>query len=504
MMSVVSDSSSGTPMQRRKLFILVGAAAAVVFTVLAVRYVNWPDVREALSKAHVFPWVPLGALAYASGVVLRGWRLKRLVSHETRISLFTASNVVAIGYATNNVLPGRLGEFARARALQQQTSLGFAESFTVTVLERVLDGLVMLFLFAAVAGLSTAGFLESTLASRLVSGIAIALFASFTVVIAFATLSPHNFTRGVSGILGRVRSSWHAPAYVLCLYIANGVAYLRRPSGAAQVFALSVAIWLVEGLMFLCVLIAFSLPADFGLSLLAMTVTNLGIAIPSTPGYVGSWHFFCGETLRLSGVNESIALSYAIVTHLTFYIPITIWGGAVLLAYGSRLRMAADRTIPETTDEPIRFAHLAALPAAGEHKNLSAAARFYGALVETLIPAVGPPLDDAEASRSRAHVLQFVFDQLNCLPNRVFVLYTIGIAGFRAVTWLRYLRPFQSLPLETRRRWVSTWADGPIALTRKLFRPVRSFVLLSFYEYPPVRAAIASGDHSGHATERSG
>ena len=43
-----------------------------------------------------------------------------------------------------------------------------------------------------------------------------------------------------------------------------------------------------------------------------------------------------------------------------------------------------------------------------------------------------------------------------------------------------------------RKRWISIWADGPVGLTRKLFRPLRSFVLLSFYEYPPVKHAMNS------------
>jgi hypothetical protein len=379
--------------------------------------------------------------------------------------------------------------------------MGFAEAFTVTVLERVLDGLVMLLLFTIAAGMASGDFFESSLASGIVSGLAITLFALFTLIIAVATLTPHNFTRAVAGTLGRIRRSWHDPAYVLCLHVTNGVAYLRRPLGAIRVFLLSVATWLVEALMFLSVLVALDLPARFGLSLLAMTVTNLGIAIPSTPGYFGSWHFFCGETLRLSGVDESVAFSYAVLTHLTFYIPITLWGLAVVLAYGLGLRFLPRLVSPTGSGDEYRLSHLVALPAPGDHKDISHAARFYTALVEALMPTDGLQLADKEREETHAHVLDFVYSQLSCLPNRVFVLYFIGISGFRILTILRYFRPFEALSVDTRRRWIALWADGPVGLTRKLFRPLRSFVLLSFYEYPPVHRALDAQVDAGAGAE---
>lgn len=498
---MVRDSWSNSPALHRRWAIVGGSAAAVIFMVLSVRYVDWSDLARAMTSARLLPWIPLAVLAYGAGVLLRGWRLRILVSHETRVSLWTACNVVAIGYATNNVLPGRLGELARSHALTRQTSMGFAEAFTVTVLERVLDGLVMLLLFTLAAGMASADFFESSLVSRIVSGLAIALFASFTLIIAVATLTPHNFTRAVAGSLGRIRRSWHDPAYILCLHVTNGVAYLRRPLGAVRVFLLSVATWLVEALMFLSILVALDLPARFSLSLLAMTVTNLGIAIPSTPGYFGSWHFFCGETLRLSGIDETVAFSYAVLTHLTFYIPITLWGLAVVLAYGLGLRFVPRLASPTAPVNAARLSHLVALPAPDDHKDISHAARFYTALVESLMPMDDLRLADAERKSTNAHVLDFVYRQLSCLPNRVFVLYFIGISAFRLLTLLRYFRPFEALSVDTRRRWIALWADGPVGLTRKLFRPLRSFVLLSYYEYPLVHRALDARVDAGAVVE---
>jgi len=477
--------------RRRTVVLVAGLAAGVVFVILAVREVAWSDLGHAMRSARLFPWIPAGVASYLVGVTLRGWRLRLLVSQETRLPIVTASNVVAIGYALNNVLPGRVGELGRAHALTRQTSMSFAQALTVTALERVLDGLVMLFLFALTVAFGTTRFFDSDLASLLVNGLAIALFCGFAGLVAVATLFPYGFTRALSGAAGRVRPSWHDAVYAFCLHVTGGVAYLRRPAGAMQVVALSIGIWLIESFMFVAAFGAFALPLNGSLALLTMSVTNLGIAVPSTPGYIGTWHLFCSETLRLAGIDPSIALSYAIITHLCFFVPITVWGGAVLglsgLGWSVARRAASGESRPGAAE---RFGYLAALPVAGEHKDVRGAARFYDALVDAMLPPDDLPLDDAARASAKEDVLRFIYGQLHALPNRVFVLYIAGIFCFRCATVLRFGRPFERVPLGPRIRWLAFWADGPFSLTRKLFRPLRSFVLLSYYEHPAVHRAL--------------
>ena len=38
-----------------------------------------------------------------------------------------------------------------------------------------------------------------------------------------------------------------------------------------------------------------------------MSVTNLGILVPSTPGFVGPFHFFCSQALMSQGIPEATA-----------------------------------------------------------------------------------------------------------------------------------------------------------------------------------------------------
>jgi uncharacterized protein (TIRG00374 family) len=99
---------------------------------------------------------------------------------------------------------------------------------------------------------------------------------------------------------------------------------------------LSFAVWLVETSMFLMVLPAFGLGLEPLWATMAMAVTNLGILVPSSPGYIGPFHFFCMQALMIFGVARETALGYAIMTHVLYYVPVTLWGIAAMAAYGTR------------------------------------------------------------------------------------------------------------------------------------------------------------------------
>ena len=79
---------------------------------------------------------------------------------------------------------------------------------------------------------------------------------------------------------------------------------------------------------------AFGYELNYLNAIFVMSLTNLGILIPSSPGYIGPFHFFCMQGLLVLGVDKAGALSYASLVHLAFYIPNTVWGILILLWYG--------------------------------------------------------------------------------------------------------------------------------------------------------------------------
>jgi uncharacterized protein (TIRG00374 family) len=480
---------------RQRLYFVLGLGVSVVFLGLAAYRVDWSEVGQALGRTRFFPWIPLAILAYCAAMIVRGWRLCLLVQHVTDLPLTTASNIVAIGYGVNNILPGRLGELARAYVLMERSSVRFVQALTITLLERALDGVVMFLLLS----MTTYSFASTLMSSHVLSATLLiitgAILGILMGLMAFAVVSPHSFARMVAEAVGLINRRWYERGLKLGIQIAEAFTYLRNPTGSAKVFALSFLTWLVEGLMFLFVFGAFGLPLNPWWALGVMAITNVGVIVPSSPGHIGPWHFFCSQALVLFGVSSSIAFSYAIVAHLTFYVPITLWSMWVLAALGMRWHSIASlRRMANPVDAAApgieEFTNIMSLPQRPVREEIERATPFYVALADAIMPMEDVQLSAREQEAVRSKVVEFLKGELDCLSHRLFVMFTIGMLVFRFATRLRFFQSFCDLSHERKAAWVRQWSDGPISLTRKLFRPVRSLVFLCYFECPEVQAAI--------------
>jgi uncharacterized membrane protein YbhN (UPF0104 family) len=457
----------------------IGLLVGIGFVWLAFRKLALADVLAAFGSAEPWPWIPLAVLLYLAGHGVRGLRCRWLVSHDANLPITTATNVVVLGYAVNNVLPARLGEVARAGLLGERIGMPFVQSLTVTLLERILDGWTMLLLFSVGLLLTPVG--HGMLETAYLAGL---IFGAASVGIVTMLLVPYRVAAFVSQLAGRARSDWQEPAWRFCISVANGLGYLRRPVDAARVGLLSLVVWLLETGMFLMVLPAFGLPMRFDWAVLAMAVTNLGILIPSTPGYVGPFHYFCMQTLVLLGVASVTATSYAIAVHAVFYVPITIWGVAVVLRYGIELgwitAMARDARRRAAATE-IGGVPVVVLGTRRELPATSEAGQLMLAITEALVPEVSGEAPASHAERVD-RTAAFVQGQVDALPRLLWLALLLGLLGFRVLVRLRYGHGFCNLPLETRRRIARWWAFGPYRLTRAMFRLLRSTALLAWFE----------------------
>jgi len=84
--------------------------------------------------------------------------------------------------------------------------------------------------------------------------------------------------------------------------------------------------WSGESAAYYFVLQAFGLALPVYAAVMLMAVINLGIMIPSSPGYIGPFEFFGVGTLLLFGVAKSVSLPAILVIHTLVWLPITLWG----------------------------------------------------------------------------------------------------------------------------------------------------------------------------------
>jgi uncharacterized protein (TIRG00374 family) len=466
-------------MPRRALWI-IAILVGLGFLALAAQRLRFDEVGLALSRARLWPWLPLGIASYVCGHVLRGIRLRRLVRRETLLNTADATNVVVIGYAVNNVLPARLGEVARAWMLMERSGLSFVQTLTVTASERLLDAVVLLVAFGIATAVLPVGPLQAV-----ALGVVIALVTAGLIVLAVGVLFPAPVLALASRLAYRWTPRMQDRLLRLVHAVLNGLAAMRRPRTAIVVVVLTASVWVCEAGLYLALLPAFGLETQVTHALFAMASTNLGILVPSTPGFVGPFHFFCSQAMVTVGVHPEVAFAYAVLVHAAFFVPITLWGVGVLAAHG--LSVGATLSLSRTA-EPLLSPDTFARPDLGVDDTPPS--RFHLALVEAAVPLDETLPPGAERDRARHEVATFVAGQMQQLPARQQAAFAIGLLAFRAATRLRFGRGFCDLSPGPRQAWFEAWAYGRWALGRQLFRAVRSTALLAWYETPAARAAV--------------
>ena len=304
----------------------MGIAITIALLAWVITSVDLRALAGHLVRANLF-WLLAAVLVATALFPLRTFRWQVMLRGEgdERLPWLALWHGVAIGFMANNLLPLRAGEFARAFAANRQLPVRFPTALASIAVERLLDGLVMLALLAAaVAAPSFPGGGFSL--SRVATSLAIA-FSGALVVAFFVAYRPGPWLRVLSRVLRAVFPSRFAERLLrIAEHLIGGIAVLRRPGRFLAVVAWSFAIWLTNGLSFWLCFRAFGIALPFEAALFLQALIGFGVAIPSSPGFVGVFEAATSLALGIYGIDQTLAVSYAVAYHVTTFIPITALG----------------------------------------------------------------------------------------------------------------------------------------------------------------------------------
>jgi uncharacterized membrane protein YbhN (UPF0104 family) len=58
-------------------------------------------------------------------------------------------------------------------------------------------------------------------------------------------------------------------------------------------------------------------------------VINLGVVIPSSPGFVGTYEWLAVAALGVVGVDGDVAIAFSLLMQAVWFVPTTLVGGAI-------------------------------------------------------------------------------------------------------------------------------------------------------------------------------
>src|SRR5207245_110195 len=134
--------------------------------------------------------------------------------------------------------------------------------------------------------------------------------------------------------------------------IIEGLAVLKSPARFAGVVLWSLVLWITNAAAFAICFRAFGLHIPIEAALLLQGIIGFGVAVPSTPSFLGVFEAATLLTLKLYSVDPSLAVSYALTYHLTTFLPITLLGLWSLSRLHLRLRDLGSAPPPPPSPPP--------------------------------------------------------------------------------------------------------------------------------------------------------
>ena len=116
------------------------------------------------------------------------------------------------------------------------------------------------------------------------------------------------------------------------------------PRRVTAMAALSLLGWSSELVMLVLFQGAFHLVPSFRTALLTLVGINAAIAIPTLPGNFGTFEAGVTMALVMCGAPRDVAVSYALIFHLTHVIPVALLATGVYLYRSRRYRTTPART----------------------------------------------------------------------------------------------------------------------------------------------------------------
>jgi glycosyltransferase 2 family protein len=315
-----------------RIRLLLGLLSSVAFVFLLLRGVNPNELLQHILSVNVLYIVPAMAM-YFLGVWLRAVRWRRILEPVADVPTLRLNAVELMGFGVNNVMPVRAGELVRAWLLMRSHGVRPAATIGSIVVERILDGLFLCLILVF-------GLLSLPLDEWIRQGVtlAAAIFGAGMLGVLIAAVAPRIVLRLIGMVLRpaglRVQDLLlgHASAFL------NAFSALRYGPTLMIVLALTVAGWMAEASVYWFLLKGFSLPVGLAGAALGMSAANLATIIPSSPGYVGTFHLPLQSILTSGyGIDHAEAAAYAIVAHAVLVLPIAALGIGLLAREGLSL-----------------------------------------------------------------------------------------------------------------------------------------------------------------------
>jgi len=311
----------------------IGLLISAVFLYLSFRkvdiYRTWLLIRSSELRL-----IALVVIIAFFQFVIRSWRWHIFLETLKKTGFSNRLLSILIGFAANCILPARLGEFVRANYLGYTENISRVSAFGTIVVARIFDGFTLLLIL--LIGLLGVPFTEES--SAVFSGLratGLSVFLIYILLILFLVgfkYRTDTFISILERFLFPISQSLRSRIITVVKNFAAGLVPIKDVHGWIMAIFYSLLLWLSALYQVKLIASSIGLSIPFIATFIILAMAAFGVMIPSSPGYIGTYHLAVQYGFLLFGAAREEALSAAILLHATFFFP-TILFGAVALAW---------------------------------------------------------------------------------------------------------------------------------------------------------------------------
>lgn len=320
----------------------IGLACVVLFYHFFLKDYSFEKLWAPLRNANLF-YLAIGISLNLLSFVFRAIRWKYLIEpiQKTRHASRLLSTIYS--FTISNIFPARVGEFARAIALNRKEGVPFTAGFATVVMERVFDMLaILLFFIGTLLFINFPRLPPTSIGNMEIDPTAwfqgtgwamLAATAVFVLCLALLKMQPKRFVRWFSSPFSIVSGKLADKIKSLLESFETGLEVLRSAGQMAKTTAWSILLWLEISLSAYFTIKALDLNVSYGGAIFIIVILAFGVALPQAPGFIGVFHVAAAVGLQILGVEaKEMIPGAAIVLHAVAYFPVTILG-IILLSF---------------------------------------------------------------------------------------------------------------------------------------------------------------------------
>ncbi len=308
-------------MNKNRIFTLIGFIISLILLYLSLRGIHFNDIWTILKNAD-YRLVLLPTLFIFLAALFSSIKWSMIAGGNVKIkNTFTA---LIIGLFINNVLPARIGEVVRGYVLSRKEGLSFSFALSTVLVDRLFDliGLLIItFVF----------FPKQSMPHHVSKAIYMLIIVLTICIVVFVLLSNRKTANIIANKLHAVQKPLFVKIAKRLMEIQENLSRIKSPITIIYYIFIAFVQWIFMSSALYFVTLTIGISISFIYIPFICALLNMGLAVPSSPGYIGVYQFILVYLLAIFDIPKTQGFTASILFHASWYIPYNTLGFILLL-----------------------------------------------------------------------------------------------------------------------------------------------------------------------------